>query len=163
MEEPESAADQIKCRYCGKAWPPESFRTPRGKPTTHCRACLEAKRARTRLKRERIGPAGVRAANLWDKYRITVEQYDALRAAQQYRCRICGTHEDDITAILTGRPRLDGTPTARAVRLVVDHCHNSRQVRGLLCNNCNTMIGLSSEDPVVLRAGAAYLEASAPR
>jgi hypothetical protein len=127
--------------------------------TTHCQACLDAKRLKTRLKRERIGPEGVRAANLWDKYRITPEQYDLLREAQLYRCKICGTHEDDIAMVRTGRPRLDGKPTAPSVRLVVDHCHNSSRVRGLLCNRCNTMIGQARERPEILRAGAVYLEA----
>ena len=61
--------------------------------------------------------------------------------------------------ISTGRPRLDGSPPAPSVRLVVDHCHRSRQVRGLLCNRCNTMIGQARERPEVLRAGADYLEA----
>ena len=113
MEDHESAVAAVKCRYCGRFWPESSFRTARGGVTTHCQACLEAKRLKTRLKRERIGPGGVRAANLWDKYRITPEQYDSLREAQGYRCKICGTHEDDIIVIRTGRPRLDGNPLRR--------------------------------------------------
>ena len=93
---PHMDAAEITCRYCGKRRPEASFRSSRGTVNAHCRECLNAKRSRSRLKRESIGPAGVRAANLWDKYRITPEQYDALRAAQHYRCKICGTHEHDI-------------------------------------------------------------------
>ncbi|WP_203835247.1 endonuclease VII domain-containing protein [Winogradskya humida] len=108
--------------------------------------------------RARIGSARVRADNLWQKYRITPEQYDALRSAQGFRCRICGIHEDDITAVSRGRPRLDGKPAAEAFRLVVDHCHRSGQVRGLLCAHCNAMIGQARDRPDVLRAAAAYLD-----
>ena len=42
-------------------------------------------------------------------------------------------------------------------RLHVDHCHASSKVRGLLCGNCNTMIGLAAEDPQVLLAAVEYL------
>ncbi|WP_328473882.1 endonuclease VII domain-containing protein [Actinoplanes sp. NBC_00393] len=112
------------------------------------------------------GPEAIRAANRWKKYRITPQQDDALCESQHYRCKICGIHENDIRSILTGRPRLDGEPTAEPVRLVVDHCHDSQRVRGLLCNSCNAMIGQARDRPEVLRAGADYLEAprgSGPR
>lgn len=42
-------------------------------------------------------------------------------------------------------------------RLHVDHCHVSGKVRGLLCGNCNTMIGLSKENPATLLAAVEYL------
>ncbi|BCY10334.1 hypothetical protein L3i22_054220 [Actinoplanes sp. L3-i22] len=136
----------------------EQFRSRSGKLTARCGTCLGVVREQHRKWRARIGPEKIRAANLWKKYRITPEQYDALREAQDYRCKICGTHEDDITAVLSGRPRLDGQQTAEPARLVVDHCHSGRRVRGLLCNHCNAMIGQSRDQPAILRAGAAYLE-----
>jgi hypothetical protein len=43
-------------------------------------------------------------------------------------------------------------------RLCVDHCDVTQQVRGLLCDKCNTTIGLLGHDPKRLRAAAAYLE-----
>lgn len=42
--------------------------------------------------------------------------------------------------------------------LHIDHCHESDRVRGVLCNGCNTAIGLTREDPAVLRKLADYVE-----
>jgi hypothetical protein len=101
---------------------------------------------------------GARAENLRTKYGISVQEYDALRAAQGYRCAICRRHEDEIPAVRLGRPRLDGRPTAEPFKLVVDHCHDSRRVRGLLCTGCNSAIGHFRDDPAALRAALAYLD-----
>jgi hypothetical protein len=49
---------------------------------------------------------------------VTVEQYDAMLAAQGGGCAICGTK-----------------PKTR--RLDVDHDHKTGRVRGLLCHRCN--------------------------
>lgn len=43
--------------------------------------------------------------------------------------------------------------------LVVDHCHKSKQIRGLVCHRCNVGLGYFRDDPELLRAAAAYLEA----
>jgi hypothetical protein len=48
------------------------------------------------------------------------------------------------------------------VRLVVDHCHETRIIRGGLCNNCNTGLGMFRENPGLLRNAATYLEHSGP-
>ena len=43
--------------------------------------------------------------------------------------------------------------------LAIDHCHKSGQVRGVLCPNCNTAIGLLNDDPTVLKKAISYLNA----
>lgn len=40
----------------------------------------------------------------------------------------------------------------------VDHCHNTGRVRGVLCFNCNSGLGLLRDDPAAVRRAAAYLE-----
>jgi hypothetical protein len=83
-----------------------------------------------------------RVRNSWlrRKYGITLEQYEALNRAQRGLCKICGKPDK------TGR------------QLAVDHCHKTRRVRGLLCGNCNQMIGHAQDNPQVLRDAAVYLE-----
>jgi Recombination endonuclease VII len=105
-------------------------------------------------------PAEIRRANLWAKYRITPEQYDALRAKQGYRCGICGTDEADVDlARVGGRPRSDGQPLHK-VPLAVDHDHRNGAIRGLLCPSCNAGLGAFGDDPNRLRAAIAYLKAA---
>lgn len=43
------------------------------------------------------------------------------------------------------------------VRLCLDHDHTTGAVRGTLCGNCNTAIGLLYEDPVRFEAAVGYL------
>lgn len=39
----------------------------------------------------------------------------------------------------------------------VDHCHESNEVRGILCNRCNTVLGLCNDDVGLLSELARYL------
>lgn len=82
----------------------------------------------------------VRNAHLVRTYGITLEEYTRLLHQQQSACAVCG--------FVPG-------PDDRG--LVVDHCHDTGEVRGLLCNNCNTGIGLLQDNPQVVEAAAMYL------
>lgn len=76
-------------------------------------------------------------------YGIGAKEYDALSSAQSGLCRIC----------LNPPP-----PDQRG--LVVDHCHATGAVRGLLCNNCNALLGMAADDVARLRNAIDYLERS---
>jgi Autographiviridae endonuclease VII len=80
--------------------------------------------------------------NLRRRYGICLADYQALLARQGGRCATCRRKP---------KPKCS---------LQVDHCHKTGQVRGLLCNRCNTMLGMGDDDPRRLRAGIAYLEAA---
>lgn len=78
------------------------------------------------------------------RYGLTAEQFAALGTV----CGICSASED-------GRVH-KGTKTK--FRLAVDHDHETTRVRGVLCGNCNTGIGLFKHDPALLRKAIEYLE-----
>lgn len=45
-------------------------------------------------------------------------------------------------------------------RLSVDHHHDSGAIRGLLCSNCNTGVGMFRDDRAILEAAIRYLAAA---
>ncbi len=82
-----------------------------------------------------------RSANLKSLYGLTLEEYEEMLREQDGKCAICGELP---------------SPTKL---LDVDHDHENKTVRGLLCNHCNTALGLVKEDPEILSAMIDYLEA----
>ncbi|GAA3910495.1 hypothetical protein Aau02nite_12680 [Amorphoplanes auranticolor] len=101
-------------------------------------------------------PDAVRRRNLRRLYGITPEQYDDMRARQDFRCAICKRQESEIERRPGGRPRKDGLVTL-PMALQVDHCHGSGAVRKLLCGPCNRILGNASEDITRLQACIEYL------
>ena len=71
-----------------------------------------------------------RSRNLRRRYGLSVEQYEALLDHQGGRCAVCGVQE-----CVSGR------------RFAVDHDHESLEIRGLLCLNCNSLIGKLEKSP----------------
>ncbi len=118
----------------------------------HCKECaLIARRdhrrnnprpARTNVVRE-LGPKEYAyQSRLRRVYGITKREYDAMFASQGNCCAICQGSD----------------PGSKLGRWHIDHCHDTGNVRGILCAQCNIMIGMSKEDPVILLAGIRYLE-----
>ena len=87
-----------------------------------------------------------RRLQLQQVYGLSVEKYEALKSAQDGVCAICKSPE---TAV-------HGTRGTR-FGLSVDHCHDSSDVRGLLCQRCNRAIGLLGDDVELLRSAITYL------
>lgn len=83
------------------------------------------------------------------QYGLDLAGYNALRLKQNYCCAVCKTHE---TKVSQGRAK---TP---ATALHVDHCHYTQKVRGLLCTNCNTILGKCYDNPVILTNAISYLQ-----
>lgn len=76
------------------------------------------------------------------RYGLSLAEVRQMREERGNRCDICR------------EPPTGG----KGARLHVDHCHTEGHVRGLLCGNCNTMIGLAREDPAILLAAIEYLK-----
>jgi hypothetical protein len=135
-----------ECRQCHEV---RTMARPRGRL---CAPCAEANKHR------RHEGDNVRRVNL-AKYRLTLEQYDEMRAAQGYRCAICQRHEAELPRSTSGRPRKDGSPSKASALLVVDHDHVTGVVRGLLCATCNIALGMFADHPGSLENAVRYLSA----
>lgn len=88
----------------------------------------------------------VRAQNLRFKHGLSVKEYSALLEKQNHCCAICGKHQSDFKGALC-----------------VDHNHVTGQKRGLLCKQCNLVLGNAGELVGVLRKAVAYLEDWSPK
>lgn len=77
-----------------------------------------------------------REANLKHRYGITLVDYNEMLSDQNCRCKICDIQTSG---------------------LVVDHCHDSGDIRGLLCSNCNKGLGLFKDNPERMVRAANYI------
>lgn len=48
-------------------------------------------------------------------------------------------------------------PSKGTARLYVDHDHDTDKVRGLLCQQCNSALGLLQDDPTIVYNAYTYL------
>jgi hypothetical protein len=79
-------------------------------------------------------------------YGITTAQYDNLYFIQGGKCAICQ---------VKGSSYFEAHPTQNYFH--VDHCHHTKQVRGLLCTNCNSGMGKLQDSEVILNRALDYL------
>ena len=73
------------------------------------------------------------------RHGMTENDYKEMLAAQDGVCAICGLLPNN-------------------KRLFIDHSHETGEVRGMLCNHCNFMLGFALDNAKTLRRGADYLE-----
>lgn len=64
------------------------------------------------------------AHNLKFLYNLSIADYEKMFKTQGGSCGICGKHQSEFK-----------------VRLAVDHNHKTGEIRGLLCNTCNSKLG----------------------
>lgn len=87
----------------------------------------------------------MRSYGLKHHYGISREIYNLMLAAQNGVCAVCKQPE-------TGKSSWGGIR-----ELSVDHNHETNDIRGLLCTQCNYMIGHCRESEEILLAGVEYL------
>lgn len=74
------------------------------------------------------------------RYNITLENYNEMIKVQNNCCIGCGISAKDL-----------------GKKLHIDHCHKSTKVRGLLCFNCNSILGHAKDRVIVLQNLVDYL------
>lgn len=89
--------------------------------------------------------ARAKALRLQSLYGLTEEQVRALMDSQKGCCAVCR------------EPLPGGNQTH------IDHDHDTGQVRGILCGQCNRAEGLLRRSPLIAERLAAYLRKHAPR
>ena len=122
------------CPDCQTFKPIEDFpRNKSGKQGrgSYCKPCHNAKTKETYTRLY----GGSREYHLRRRYGLTSADVDAMIEAQGGTCAVC-----------PGKPEH------------VDHDHETGEVRGILCFNCNQALGNARDDVKVLRGLARYLE-----
>ena len=87
--------------------------------------------------------------NFLKTYGITFPDKQKMLAKQDGCCKICRI------------PLVDGyygSKKNKANVAFVDHCHTTGKIRGILCCNCNSVLGKALDNPTILRLAAEYLE-----
>lgn len=142
-------ASERHCPRCDTTKPVSEFAAT----APYCRPCMAAWMRGHRKDRPALQTRTERLRN----YGLTQAQFDARFEAQGRKCAICprtepaghgtgGWHVDHDHACCTARKRSCG-----------------KCIRGILCSNCNLMIGNGQDDPAILQAGAIYLLAYSAR
>ena len=126
-----------KCRVCGEEKPLTEYHKAKGNADGHenrCKSCKhEANMADVEGRRRRSYKYLLKK-----EYNMTLADYDRMLEEQGGQCAICGTAE------------VDG-------RFCVDHNHATGEVRGLLCNGCNSGLGQLGDSISNLASAIAYL------
>jgi Recombination endonuclease VII len=73
-------------------------------------------------------------------YGLTMDQFTGMLESQKSVCAICQSTSD-----------------RKVIFPVVDHCHATGRVRGLLCANCNHGLGKFKDSPDLLMRAVEYL------
>jgi len=131
------------CNICNQVKPLDEFyKKPNGSVELrgHCKEC-HGKTCNTaeeayvnKLKRE---------------YNMTLADYNNLMDKQGHKCANCGKEVRSCA-----KPKDENDTRAKAM---VDHCHDSNEVRGILCNNCNIALGHLKDNVKNIVGLASYL------
>ena len=83
---------------------------------------------------------------LKNAYDLTTEQYQEMFKKQNGVCAICK------------KPETRKGRNSAILLLSVDHNHKTKKVRGLLCQECNLLLGYSHDSIIILKEAIRYLK-----
>jgi hypothetical protein len=76
---------------------------------------------------------------------MSLDEYHTIIANQNFVCAICEVEISEASGYAQNRP------------VVVDHNHETGEVRGILCSMCNMMLGHARESTNILYKAIVYL------
>jgi hypothetical protein len=173
------AAARGATRYISSSPCPMGHGLERATASGSCTECLREKRrasyyrnpqqkitAREDMRQRRAAdPVGVRMrqseSRLRKQYGLTRTQYEELFARQHGHCAICPN--EIVSRFDEKLPMWSGAGAPDNTLGRVDHCHSTGAVRGLLCSDCNLLLGKARDSEKILLAAAGYLRESATR
>ena len=130
------------CTECSETKPFEDFHKGKNYADGYrskCKTCMSAYYKERNSKPEQ--KARLRANSYKRRYNISIEDYNCLAESQNYACKICGSKDSRRGNSF----------------LMVDHDHETGDVRGLLCSPCNSAIGLLGDNISHLESAINYL------
>ena len=132
------------CRGCGKTKNRSEFYKRWNRPggiQSKCKECQNSKRSGYYKPNEKIR----------QQLKISDELYEELMKNDS--CQICGTPLIDMN-------KDNRTKERHGNKKCIDHCHETKKIRGVLCTRCNTGLGLFKDNVEVMRNAIQYLEQS---
>ena len=141
------------CRNCLIEKTQDSFVKSKVFSSGYDTICLECSRNRVKTwrkdnpekRKEQLKRESLKDYNhnkhLKNTYGISRDDYLKMFEQQEGNCNICGKNQLEFTK-----------------RLFVDHCHSTGKIRGLLCHNCNTLLGSAKDKVDVLEKAINYLK-----
>lgn len=134
---------QKRCKDCQQIYYRANREKILARKKVHYAANIENRRAYGRSYRI-PNLAKIKASQRKTRYGLTDGDYQKMLSDQAGACRICGF------IFSWGR--------GRELAPSVDHCHKTGIVRGLLCWQCNLMLGNAKDNQTTLLRAAGYLK-----
>jgi len=149
-------ANSKRCFTCKGLFACAEFTKDKSKPdglNIYCKLCSrrhskeykrktkeKQKEYRKKYNTKESGVAKNREYFLKTRYGITIEQFETFFDLQDRKCALCRSETSD------------------GKNFVVDHCHKTGKIRGILCSFCNRALGMFKDDTEILKKAIEYLE-----
>ena len=111
-------------------------------------SCIDCTKEKQKTRWASRSPKKRLEQHLKYKYNVTVSTLEETLINQDTKCAICKTELPDLL-LYDNRRR----------GYAIDHNHETGEFRGVLCLNCNTLLGLAQADKNILLSAIDYLEA----
>lgn len=122
-----------RCFRCKEVKPLSEYVNDKSRADGKCNECKDCKRVRSQVLRGTKAPSGMykhREYSMRRMYGIEPIDYLRMYAEQAGKCAVCGAHK-----------AAAGFSNDKHGMLVIDHDHSTNGVRGLLCHECNLLLG----------------------